>query len=341
MMYVQIDSWLKLHAGICPERAVLTRQPRRYITSKKRAYISLIAIWIILLPPALFSQTTKSGIEVNPQPVVNQSSQTDKPGTAGITTSEKTGAAEQGPKKTGLPRETTPVFNPIYLLIGVALGLLLGVIRLVSRFLPFLGLGVLTNSSSVMFLVYVSATTMLFYGGILFLQTKLGQELLSEDSIWTHHLLAETISLVTILGSPIAGNISTILGRLVSAKALDTGSTKDIKDMDKSKSSNIMFELVRRSLAEKLYERIIEMSRLYEWDIIKSAISRLIDSEIAFKNISAQEGEAVRAFIMGFEKSDDAVKDMDNKCKVLHRVIQFSSFRMLVLRLERLRKYAV
>ena len=151
-------------------------------------------------------------------------------------------------------------------------------------------------------------------------------------------LFTQATSLATIFGSPIAGNLSTLVGRFTSSKVLDTGSGKNIKDLDKSKSSNILFEFVRTAIAERLDEKIIEMSRTYEWDTIKSIISRLIDSEIAFSRISAQEGESVRTFVMAFEKSGNEIEDMDNKYKVFHRVIQFSSFRLLSSRLERLRK---
>ena len=127
MFHVQNNSWLKLHAGICPEWATL----------RKRSRVFSIIILITLLlsglccPPVVAQDTS-----VNPAPAAIGSSEAAKP-TSPAVTSEKSEAAKELPKQAETQRVITPKFKPYYLLIGVLIGLLIGIMRLVARFLPF------------------------------------------------------------------------------------------------------------------------------------------------------------------------------------------------------------
>jgi hypothetical protein len=215
--------------------------------------------------------------------------------------------------------------NPAHLLLGIALGLCFGMARLLSKFYRVLGLGVLMNMHSGLFLGMVAVYTGVTY--MLFERTEMLGAMANEVKI-----------LSNVFGSTVIRNLTTVLGRLARRSSLHTGATDQVKELKESESSNFFFHMILESIAEGMHRKLAQMARQYDWDLIKEAVSSLTENQMALGILSREKGEASLRSIRDFEPCADARTDRHNKYKALHSVMamEVCSFRQLHSRLKSL-----
>jgi hypothetical protein len=206
---------------------------------------------------------------------------------------------------------------------AILLAIVGGVAQVLKKFHRFIGLGILTNIYTLFLLVIISSSTAFTYIWVF----------LSEGIIFGYQFSVTTASALGCFGSPIAGNLTTLLGRLAGASNMDTSSIDQAKEMAKAKSSNILLELIRDKIGNRMDMEVVKLTRQYDWDLIKQTTSRLIETEITLKRLKPGDGDEARNFILDFIPSSDINEDHNNKYMALHRAIHVSSFRQLKKRL--------
>lgn len=210
--------------------------------------------------------------------------------------------------------------NFTHFLMGIALGFVIGLMRLVRNFYRFLGLGVCTHWSSWFFLVYVSAFSGLSYYVLIPLLPGLVAQLEPFKGL-------QDAGLLGIFVSPIAGNICTILGRAFSPP--DAGTTAKPKDLQAFKTVNFFNRLILDSVKLRMDDEVERMAEQYNWDLIKDATQRLVNIEFAAEDLSEEEAESIRKQILAYQPNPDKNKDFHCKCRALGVLLRVTSFRRL------------
>lgn len=211
----------------------------------------------------------------------------------------------------------SPVFW--YLLgSGVAAFVQLG--RLVKRFYPFLGLGVVLNPWTGIFLTLAALVAPSSHMILSLTAQRFNTAGLLQ--------LQPLQTLVAIL----VGNGSSALGRLLGGKRrLGIDPSGQAQDRDKLNSDNLLIAFISVRIKGRMNQEIDRMAQRYDWDLIKTTVSRLLQNERALD--PSKEVEEVEKFVQAFEPSSDTKTDQDNKYRALQRVVGVSSFTELRSRL--------
>lgn len=230
-------------------------------------------------------------------------------------------------------KTTIEPLNYNLLLAAILIALVYGIVRLIKVFNPFLGLGCLTNKFSLLFLLFIVVATILSYIGLVIPDEWI-------DAEWYETVTSFLGEESAVIGAPIVGNLSTFFARIFSGKNLSTGEMKNVKGSIKSKGMGFLFDNIRTEIKDRLNIKILQFSKEYKWDEIKTVCGRLIDTEVAFNQLSTEEGEKRKKFIHGFNKSDDKLEDINNKHTVLCQTIQVIYYRRLASGLKSIRIHA-
>jgi hypothetical protein len=217
--------------------------------------------------------------------------------------------------------------------LGAGFGFLVGFLRLLKQFYRFIGLGIIANWYSGLFLGLVALSSGASYLALA-KAVEFSKGFLTNDGmLWL--VLDKGQSLFPIIGGSMLGNGFTILGRLFRRSRLDTGAFTQVRDLRELKSNNVLFHLICEPILDGMDKAVIQMARLYDWGLIKETVSRLVESEITLGRIEPKEGEEAVKYMLAAKTSTDPSIDFNNKYSTLMRAIKVSSFRQLRSRLAR------
>jgi hypothetical protein len=108
-----------------------------------------------------------------------------------------------------------------------------------------------------------------------------------------------------------------------------------LKEMQGLIINNIVFEGIRRSIADEMNLKVNGWAKEYDWDWIKFTTSQTMEDLIMIGSLPREEGEAVIQFVYAISPCADVLTDRQNKYRALQRVMKSSSFKDLRLRLQR------
>jgi len=218
------------------------------------------------------------------------------------------------------PRESlAPVHTFLYLFTGAGLAVFLGIGRLLKRFYSFLGLGVVLNPWTGIFLVLVGVSAACSH--LMLLQTI--------QSFSAAVTSSRMQPLLAILGG-VLGNLSSVLGRLRKSRT-GTEAASEVKDLEQLKSDNLFIKFICRRIRTGMNREIDRMAKRYDWHVIKPTVSRLLQNERALE--PSQANEEAEKYVLAFQPSTDSGTDIENRYRALQRVVGVTSFLELRSRL--------
>jgi hypothetical protein len=193
-----------------------------------------------------------------------------------------------------------------------------GLGRLLKRFYLFLGLGVFMNPWTGIFLAMVAVS--------------------AAGSVWQVMQVSGAISrwqpLLAIAGG-LVGNLSSVVGRVrLPGKPQLVDASSQGKDLDKLLSDNVLIMFIAMRIRSGMNREINRMSKQYDWVLIKTASSRLLQNQRALEPSKEKAAEEAEKYVLAFEPSNDVRTDVDNKYRALQRVVGVSSFLELRSRLK-------
>jgi len=209
--------------------------------------------------------------------------------------------------------------NVVYLLLGLGLGFAFGIARLIAKFRRFLGLGILKNAYSWLFLALVTVASGLAY--------------LVLDGPARVELLTSQLPALGILGSSVMGNLTALVGRLRGGMRLSGHAADQVLELRETKTKDLLFDLIRGAIGRSLDQEVSRMARRYDLETIQDAVGRLVESEVTLGRLSPEAMDAAMARIKELEPTGDQRKDFNMRYMALQRAIQVSSFRDLRARL--------
>ena len=189
--------------------------------------------------------------------------------------------------------------------VGVALllGSLVSAATLRMKYRRFIGLGVFTNWSSVLFLVLGALLCALPRTAVNTLASRLPPSAVS----WVAD--SAGIALTFLFGM-----------RVRAPKSLDEGSPQD-----HVAGSNVIFAVIEEGIRDRLLTRtqfvLIEYARRYTWETIENAGRRTIDEEVAVGRLGRKDGEAAIESIKGLRSTRQGKKDIDRKYLAMLRLL--------------------
>lgn len=218
----------------------------------------------------------------------------------------------------------------MYLFAGAGGAVGLGLYRLLKRFYRLLGLGVVLNPWTALFLGLIAVSSGVSYLMLAPMMqasaepgSKGGLKLLG---------LGHWQPFLTVVGG-LLGNASSLVLRLPRRLRTGTDASSQVKDLKGARSENLFTNLIQERIMDGMQVKLHRMAKQYDWGLIKTTVSQLLQDASEMDGADPKDAEETVKFVLAFEPSQDVRADRDNKYAALRRALRVTSFRHLRARL--------